>query len=110
MIGLMLSASVVSLEAVPARAPAESEIVVIGRKLQLTKGLITTNVLTGRSACKVEKSSGDLRVDNAVCEIAITCLRQGRDGKAFAPCVKDGRQRFLAKLNQEAEQDHDAHN
>jgi hypothetical protein len=80
-----------------ARPPAE-DVVIIGRRLAATQGLITTNVLTGKSRCTVSKTSGDARIDKAVCDIAIACLKARQDGPAFKPCVADGRKRFIESL------------
>ena len=83
--------------------PFTDEVVVMGKKLELTQGVIKTNVVTGKSRCTVEKSSGDARVDKAVCDIAIACLQARKDGPAFRPCVLDGRRRFLAELTEAQE-------
>ena len=87
-------------EVIPPPQPyaAEDEIVVIGKKLALTQGEIKTNVLTGKAKCTVSKTSGDPRVDKAVCDIATACLRARKDGPAFKPCVQEGRLRFLEGL------------
>ncbi len=102
---LLLLAAMLTPAAVVSPQPqlAEPEIVVIGRKLRLTEGVITTNVITRQSKCKVEKSSGDVRIDNAVCDIAMTCLRRPMKDEAFRNCVKEGRQRFLAQLSSGSE-------
>jgi hypothetical protein len=84
-------------------APPADEIVVLGRKLASTEGEITTNVITGKHRCTVEKTSGDVRVDKAVCDIAIACLKARKGGPAFKPCVLEGRERFLAQLSKSYE-------
>ena len=98
MTGLSLVLSMLVASQPPVGAMTSEEIVVIGKKLARTEGEIRTNVLTGRSKCIVRKTSGDARVDTAVCDIAIGCLRARQDGPKFRPCVTEGRQRFLAGL------------
>jgi hypothetical protein len=101
---LFAALALASPQVAPPAAPAVSdEVLVVGRKLQNTQGMIVTNVLTGNSKCKVDKSSGDPRVDKAVCDIAIACIRQKKEGEAFKGCVRDGRQRFLADLSRTLE-------
>jgi hypothetical protein len=100
-INLVIMAAVASAATAPLPAPIVSpeEVVVIGKKLAKMKGFISTNVLTRKSRCTVEQSSGDPRIDKATCDIAIACLRQKKEGQAYRSCVEEGRRHFLAQLS-----------
>ena len=102
MIKLILSVALAAGHGAPAgNAGPSTDITVIGRKLAQTEGVIRTNVLTRNMSCEVDKSSGDLRIDDAVCKIAVSCLRQRFEGDAFRNCVLAGRKRFLNELTEQ---------
>ena len=93
MIALML---VTAVSVPELAAPAEPEIVVIGRRFDQTHGTLSYSVLTGKTRCTVTQTSGDALIDRGVCDVAIACSRTRKRGEAFLVCVAEGRRRFLS--------------
>jgi hypothetical protein len=71
------------------------EITVAGKRFDRTRGVLRKNMLTGKIACEVQKSSGDVAIDAGVCKVASQCFRTRGKPTDFKSCVLEGRERFL---------------
>jgi hypothetical protein len=91
---LLLGAVLLAAQPVAAQ---EDEIVVIGRlveRVQLTLG----RDQAGRVTCSLDRSSGNTRVDKAVCRRASRCMPRGRtDRRRIEACIADSRRWVVAQ-------------
>jgi hypothetical protein len=69
MIAALLLASVQTVVAAAESAPAENDIVVIGRRVQRVKFTLKTNK-SGQAVCRIKRTSGDPEIDGLACDAA----------------------------------------
>ncbi|WP_188063038.1 hypothetical protein [Sphingobium sp. KCTC 72723] len=94
-----------------AMAPVEQDaaILVVARRFDETHGKLSRSVFSKKMTCTVSQSSGDAVIDDAVCNVAMTCIGKTKKRPAFLDCVAAGRQTFLDSYRL-AERDDDAQN
>ena len=106
LLGMLLMGAVPAAlpTAAPATAEQAEEIVVIAQRLERTKGQLKRRGSSGPVTCRVTATSGNPRIDGAVCEIAIACAQGSwSDAPKFRECVKAGRESFLERYFQDEE-------
>lgn len=54
-------------------APAENDIVVIGRRIRKVRFTLRTDK-AGRAVCRIKRSSGDSDIDSLACDAARACM------------------------------------
>ena len=82
-------------------APAQDDIVVIGRRLQA----ITVSMgrdASGKFTCDLSRSTGNASLDNRLCKASAACARKaGADAEAVKACVTASKPMLLAQLRKE---------
>lgn len=74
MIAALMLVAAQSPAAAAQPAPAENDIVIIGRKVRKIKFRIKTDK-TGQAVCRIKRSSGDSEIDSLACDAARPCVR-----------------------------------
>jgi len=96
LLALTLAQAVVAAPPVGATGDETDPIVVVGERLRGVGVAIGFNLFTGKTNCRVTKSSGDERLDTAACEIALGCAKQERRNRdRTRACVEAGYDAFL---------------
>jgi len=81
-------------------SPVETEIVVIGKRLDGISVAVGKNA-KGKYTCSTDKSSGNINLDKRLCKTAVRCIRDGAQGEAVKTCVDAKKPKLLAKLRKE---------
>jgi len=69
-------------------APADDEIVVLGRRLAATQVIVGRDA-QGKFTCGLSQSSGNGKLDAALCKAAATCVRKGAGDQAgVTACIE----------------------
>ncbi|HEX8302777.1 hypothetical protein [Sphingomonas sp.] len=87
------------LQTAPAPSQAEEfDIVVIGRRLSEVSVTVGRDP-RGKFTCGLNKTTGNARLDRALCTAAATCVRKGaRDGATVRVCVDRRKPDLLADI------------
>ncbi|MCW3848006.1 hypothetical protein OF829_12220 [Sphingomonas sp. LB-2] len=97
---MILLALLVAVQDVPAPPPEETDIVVIGKRLDQVEVRVGRDP-RGKFTCALNQSSGRLRLDAALCQTAARCVRvKARDVHA---CVNGHKPELLADVRQSLE-------
>lgn len=96
---LMLLSAIQSAPDTAAGAPAEAEIVVIGRKARAVRWDYHVDKNREVTMCRVTKSSGDPDVDGLGCEATRQCASRGlRSSAQMKACIIPVRRELIAAL------------
>lgn len=69
-------------------APADDEIIVIGKRLDAIEVRVGRNA-QGRYFCSLSDTSGSARLDRRLCKVSANCVRKGaNDGATVKACVE----------------------
>lgn len=89
--------ALVAATSAPAFAGSEEDIVVVGRRIA-TAELTLTRDSAGRGHCSLSRSSGDPRIDTALCRRAARCLpRRDIDPGQVEACIARQKDKLTAE-------------
>ncbi len=103
---LALMASALGAQGDAVSPVEDAAIVVVARRFDETHGKLTRGLLSKKMTCTVSQTSGDVVIDDAVCNIAMTCIGKTKKRPAFLDCVAAGRQTFLDNYRFAERDDH----